>query len=112
MLIGLYVVKQFLEFLCLLVSATVLFICYIVVVHFCLFFLLSPLPFDLQVHLEVDISSVALQTQQDFNSLKMSNAKRYEVLKEILTLLGLSCELSEVPSLTPIYLFSHEKVSL
>ncbi|XP_025067832.1 biotin--protein ligase isoform X2 [Alligator sinensis] len=61
------------------------------------------------VHLELDISSVALQTQQDFNSLKMSNAKRYEVLKEILTLLGLSCELSEVPSLTPIYLFSHEK---
>ncbi|XP_019379937.1 PREDICTED: biotin--protein ligase [Gavialis gangeticus] len=62
-----------------------------------------------QVHLELDIGSVALKTQQDFNSLKMSNAKRYEVVKEILTLLGLSCELSEVPSLTPIYLFSHEK---
>nr|XP_006126053.1 biotin--protein ligase isoform X2 [Pelodiscus sinensis]XP_006126054.1 biotin--protein ligase isoform X2 [Pelodiscus sinensis]XP_025041875.1 biotin--protein ligase isoform X2 [Pelodiscus sinensis]XP_025041876.1 biotin--protein ligase isoform X2 [Pelodiscus sinensis] len=58
-----------------------------------------------QIYLEMDISSTT-QTQEDFNLLKMNNVKRYEVLKEILTLLGLSCELSEVPSLTPVYLLS------
>ncbi|CAM5079375.1 unnamed protein product [Eretmochelys imbricata] len=62
-----------------------------------------------QIYLEMDIASLTTQTQEDFNLLKMSNAKRYEVLKEILTLLGLSCELSEVPSLTPIYLLSSDE---
>ncbi|XP_066033270.1 biotin--protein ligase isoform X2 [Chamaea fasciata] len=62
-----------------------------------------------QAHLELDSSSVDVQTEEDFNLLKMSNAKRYEVLKEILTCLGLSCESSEIPVLTPIYLLSPDE---
>ncbi|NXC46419.1 BPL1 ligase, partial [Penelope pileata] len=62
-----------------------------------------------QVHLELDINSVDIQTEDDFNLLKMSNTKRYEVLKEILISLGLSCELSEIPVLTPIYLLSSDE---
>uniref|UniRef100_A0A803YP92 Holocarboxylase synthetase n=1 Tax=Meleagris gallopavo TaxID=9103 RepID=A0A803YP92_MELGA len=62
-----------------------------------------------QVHLELDTNSVDIQTEEDFNLLKMSNSKRYEVLKEILISLGLSCELSEVPTLTPIYLLSSDE---
>lgn len=64
------------------------------------------------MHLELDISSVDFQTEEDFNLLKMSNTKRYEVLKEILVSLGLSCELSEIPPLTPIYLLSSDEVRL
>ncbi|NXJ15215.1 BPL1 ligase, partial [Odontophorus gujanensis] len=62
-----------------------------------------------QVHLELDTNSVDIQTEEDFNLLKMSNPKRYEVLKEILVSLGLSCELSEIPILTPIYLLSSDE---
>ncbi|RLW07526.1 hypothetical protein DV515_00003484 [Chloebia gouldiae] len=64
-----------------------------------------------QAHLELDINSMDVQTEEDFNLLKMSNSKRYEVLREILTCLGLSCELSEIPELTPIYLLSPDEVS-
>lgn len=53
-----------------------------------------------------------VQTEEDFNLLKISNTKRYEVLKEILISLGLSCELSEIPMLTPIYLLSSDEVRL
>ncbi|XP_007943748.2 biotin--protein ligase [Orycteropus afer afer] len=59
-----------------------------------------------QVHLELPPSSLIVQTQEDFNLLKASNCKRYEVLKEILTTLGLSCEMRQVPALTPLYLLS------
>ncbi|XP_075288276.1 biotin--protein ligase isoform X2 [Opisthocomus hoazin] len=62
-----------------------------------------------QAHLELDINSMDVQTEEDFNLLKMSNTKRYEVLKEILTSLGLRCELSEIPMLTPIYLLSSDE---
>ncbi|NXS02981.1 BPL1 ligase, partial [Oxylabes madagascariensis] len=62
-----------------------------------------------QAHLELDSSSMDVQTEEDFNLLKMSNSKRYEVLREILTCLGLSCELSEIPLLTPIYLLSPDE---
>ncbi|NXP52157.1 BPL1 ligase, partial [Heliornis fulica] len=62
-----------------------------------------------QAHLELDINSVDVQTEEDFNLLKISNTKRYEVLKEILISLGLSCELSEIPVLTPIYLLSSDE---
>ncbi|KAH0624836.1 hypothetical protein JD844_032681 [Phrynosoma platyrhinos] len=65
-----------------------------------------------QVHLEVNVQSLSSQSKDDFNLLKISNAKRYEVLTKILTQLGLNCELSEVPALTPIYLLSSNKVSL
>ncbi|NXR68562.1 BPL1 ligase, partial [Rhadina sibilatrix] len=62
-----------------------------------------------QAHLELDSSCMDVQTEEDFNLLKMSNSKRYEVLKEILTCLGLSCESREVPVLTPIYLLSPDE---
>ncbi|NXC60528.1 BPL1 ligase, partial [Aleadryas rufinucha] len=62
-----------------------------------------------QAHLELDSNSMDVQSEEDFNLLKMSNSKRYEVLKEILTSLGLSCELSEVPGLTPIFLLSPDE---
>ncbi|KAK2527162.1 Hlcs [Columba guinea] len=62
-----------------------------------------------QAHLELDISSMDVQTEEDFNLLKISNTKRYEVLKEILISLGLSCDLSKIPMLTPIYLLSSDE---
>ncbi|NWX52067.1 BPL1 ligase, partial [Steatornis caripensis] len=62
-----------------------------------------------QAHLELDINSMDVQTEEDFNLLKISNTKRYEVLKDILISLGLSCELSEIPMLTPIYLLSSDE---
>ncbi|KAM9566601.1 biotin--protein ligase [Guaruba guarouba] len=62
-----------------------------------------------QAHLELDINSMDVQTEEDFNLLKISNTKRYEVLKEILTSLGLNCELSKIPMLTPIYLLSSDE---
>ena len=43
---------------------------------------------------------------ESFNELKSSNARRYEVLTEILTSLGLSCELGQTPPPSPVYLFS------
>lgn len=64
-----------------------------------------------QAHLELDSNSMDVQSEEDFNLLKMSNSMRCEVLKEILTGLGLSCELSEIPALTPIYLLSPDEVS-
>lgn len=75
-------------------------------------FFLFPLHISCQAHLELDINSMDVQTEEDFNLLKISNTKRYEVLKEILTSLGLSCELSEIPMLTPIYLLSSDEVRL
>ncbi|XP_026076355.1 biotin--protein ligase-like isoform X1 [Carassius auratus] len=61
---------------------------------------------------EAVLCQVRLETAPDahdaqgFSELKMSNGRRYEVLTEILTSLGLSCELSQVPSHSPIYLLS------
>ncbi|XP_019585859.2 biotin--protein ligase isoform X1 [Rhinolophus sinicus] len=57
-----------------------------------------------QVYLELPPSSSVVQTQEDFNLLKSSNSGRYEVLKEILTALGLSCDVKQVPALTPLHL--------
>ncbi|NXG05962.1 BPL1 ligase, partial [Sakesphorus luctuosus] len=62
-----------------------------------------------QAHLELDSNSLDVQTEEDFNLLKMSNSKRYEVLKELLVLLGLSCDSSEVPTLTPLHLLSPDE---
>ncbi|XP_072471010.1 biotin--protein ligase [Notamacropus eugenii] len=61
-----------------------------------------------QVHLEMS-PSTSVQTQEAFDLLKSSNFKRYEVLKEILTVLGISCELKKIPPLTPLYLFTAEE---
>lgn len=61
---------------------------------------------------EAVLCQVRLETAPDaqgsagFSELKMSNARRYEVLTEILTSLGLSCELSQVPPHSPVYLLS------
>ncbi|XP_016076105.1 PREDICTED: biotin--protein ligase [Miniopterus natalensis] len=57
-----------------------------------------------QVHLELPPSSSVVQTKEDFNLLKSSNSRRYEVLKEILITLGLSCDIKHVPALTPLHL--------
>ncbi|XP_054146036.1 biotin--protein ligase-like [Melozone crissalis] len=62
-----------------------------------------------QAHLELDSSAMDVQTEEDFNLLKMSNPKRFEVLREVLTCLGLSCERSEIPELTPIFLLSPDE---
>ncbi|KAM9455524.1 biotin--protein ligase isoform 2-T2 [Clarias gariepinus] len=59
-----------------------------------------------QVHLESAPDSEQVQDSAGFSELKMSNAKRYEVLTEILTSLGISCELNQVPKPSPIYLLS------
>ncbi|KAL6072537.1 hypothetical protein STEG23_030781 [Scotinomys teguina] len=57
-----------------------------------------------QAHLELPPSASVVQSQEDFNVLKSSNMRRYEVLREILTTLGLSCDVRQVPALTPLYL--------
>ncbi|XP_056366361.1 biotin--protein ligase isoform X1 [Oenanthe melanoleuca] len=62
-----------------------------------------------QAHLELDSNSMDVQTEEDFNLLKMSNSKRCEILKDFLMCLGLSCELSKIPALTPIYLLSPDE---
>ncbi|XP_067849378.1 biotin--protein ligase isoform X2 [Heptranchias perlo] len=59
-----------------------------------------------QVHLEIRPDSKMVHVQQDFRTLKLSNALRYEVLTEILTFLQLSCGLTEMPPLTPAYLLT------
>ncbi|XP_074070038.1 biotin--protein ligase isoform X2 [Macrotis lagotis] len=61
-----------------------------------------------QVHLELS-PSILIQTENAFNLLKSSNFNRYEVLKEILTVLGISCGLKKIPPLTPLYLFTAEE---
>ncbi|KAL7847549.1 hypothetical protein AOLI_G00222670, partial [Acnodon oligacanthus] len=59
-----------------------------------------------QVRLETAPDAEQVQSSAGFSELKMSNARRYEVLTEILTSLGLSCELSQVPPPSPVYLLS------
>ncbi|KAJ3589269.1 hypothetical protein NHX12_010114 [Muraenolepis orangiensis] len=58
-----------------------------------------------QVHLELAPHCEAVAVQC-FDELKVSNAKRYEVLTEILTSLGLNCELHHAPVSSPVYLLS------
>ncbi|XP_039713425.1 biotin--protein ligase isoform X3 [Pteropus medius] len=57
-----------------------------------------------QVHLELPPSSSVVQSREDFDLLKSSNMRRYEVLRDILTALGLSCDMKQVPALTPLHL--------
>ncbi|XP_078513001.1 biotin--protein ligase isoform X3 [Lissotriton helveticus] len=58
-----------------------------------------------QVQLEISPSSKDVKSE-DFNCLKLDNAKRYEVLTQILKSLGMRCELSKPPALTPLYLLT------
>ena len=53
-----------------------------------------------------------VQGQEDFDLLKSSNMRRYEVLTEILTTLGLNCDKNQVPALTPLYLLPAAEVSV
>ncbi|XP_019125008.2 biotin--protein ligase isoform X1 [Larimichthys crocea] len=58
-----------------------------------------------QVHLEISPDSTNLTTEA-FDQLKVSNALRYEVLTEILTSLGLSCEINQTPAPSPVHLLA------
>ncbi|CAL8365217.1 unnamed protein product [Lota lota] len=58
-----------------------------------------------QVHLELAPNCEAVASEC-FDELKVSNARRYEVLTEILTSLGLNCELNQAPASSPVYLLS------
>lgn len=62
----------------------------------------------LQIHLEIAPDSQNLTS--GFDELKVSNALRYEVLTEILTSLGLSCELNQTPAPSPIHLLATSPV--
>lgn len=63
----------------------------------------------LQVHLEIAPDSQNLSLE-GFNELKVSNALRYEVLTEILTSLGLSCEQNQTPAPSPVHLLATSQV--
>ncbi|KAM9320750.1 biotin--protein ligase [Gastrophryne carolinensis] len=59
-----------------------------------------------QVRLEVAPESLMNHDKGTFDSLKLSNPQRHEVLTQILISLGLECGVSSPPSLTPVYLLS------
>uniref|UniRef100_A0A3B4Z465 Holocarboxylase synthetase n=2 Tax=Stegastes partitus TaxID=144197 RepID=A0A3B4Z465_9TELE len=58
-----------------------------------------------QVHFEIAADCQNL-TSEGFDKVKLSNALRYEVLTEILTSLGLNCELNQTPTPSPVYLLA------
>ncbi|XP_040037876.2 biotin--protein ligase isoform X1 [Gasterosteus aculeatus] len=58
-----------------------------------------------QAHLEIAPDPQNL-TAKGFNELKVSNALRYEVLTEILSSLGISCELNQTPAPSPVHLLA------
>ncbi|XP_069021114.1 biotin--protein ligase [Embiotoca jacksoni] len=58
-----------------------------------------------QVHFEVSPDSQSLSSG-GFDQLKVSNSLRYEVLTEILSSLGLSCDLNQTPALSPVHLLA------
>lgn len=64
----------------------------------------------LKVHLEISPESHHLPSE-GFNQLKVSNALRYEVLTEILTSLGISCNKTQIPPLSPVHLLATDQVS-
>lgn len=59
-----------------------------------------------QVRLEIAPQCQMDYDKETFDSLKLSNPQRHEVLTQILISLGLDCEISSVPSLTPVYLLT------
>ncbi len=63
----------------------------------------------LQVHLEIAPDSQNLMSD-GFYDRKVSNMLRYEVLTEILTSLGLSCELNQTPAPSPVHLLATSQV--
>lgn len=65
---------------------------------------------SLKVHLEMSPDCHRLTTE-GFNKLKVSNALRYEVLTEILTFLGISCNKTQLPPLSPVHVLATDQVS-
>ncbi|XP_069800679.1 biotin--protein ligase [Dendropsophus ebraccatus] len=59
-----------------------------------------------QVRLEMAPQGHMDHDKETFDSLKLSNPQRHDVLTQILISLGLDCETRSVPSLTPVYLLS------
>ncbi len=59
----------------------------------------------LQVHLEIAPDSQNV-TSESFDELKVNNTLRYEVLTEIFSSLGLSCEVNQTPALSPVHLLA------
>ncbi|XP_056415587.1 biotin--protein ligase isoform X2 [Hyla sarda] len=59
-----------------------------------------------QVRLESAAQGQMDHDKETFDSLKLSNPQRHEVLTQILLSLGLDCETRSVPSLTPVYLLT------
>ncbi|XP_075053337.1 biotin--protein ligase isoform X2 [Mixophyes fleayi] len=62
-----------------------------------------------QVRLELSPESLPDHDKGTFDSLKLSNTQRHEVLTQVLTHLGLDCEASTSPSLTPVYLLTAQE---
>ncbi|KAM4727062.1 biotin--protein ligase [Anableps anableps] len=58
-----------------------------------------------QVHFDIASYSKKMDSK-DFDELKVSNALRYEILTEILNSLGVSCEPSQTPAPSPVYLLA------
>nr|XP_022341221.1 biotin--protein ligase-like [Crassostrea virginica] len=63
-----------------------------------------------QVLLDQDPTDVAL-TQDLFNQLKKSNPTRFEILTLMLTSMGISCEQTTQPELSPCFLLANEQVN-
>ncbi|CAH2219168.1 biotin-- ligase isoform X1 [Pelobates cultripes] len=61
-----------------------------------------------QIELDLTPELLTGHDKEVFDSLKLSNPRRHEVLTQLLTSLGLECELSSPPSLTPVYLLTAE----
>uniref|UniRef100_A0A8C5MAP3 Holocarboxylase synthetase n=1 Tax=Leptobrachium leishanense TaxID=445787 RepID=A0A8C5MAP3_9ANUR len=61
-----------------------------------------------QVELSLAPEHLASHDKGVFDRLKLSNPRRHEVLSQILMSLGLECQLSSPPPLSPVYLLTSE----
>uniref|UniRef100_A0A3B5MLE0 BPL/LPL catalytic domain-containing protein n=1 Tax=Xiphophorus couchianus TaxID=32473 RepID=A0A3B5MLE0_9TELE len=62
------------------------------------------------VFCQVKILYIRSANVNDFDELKVSNALRYEILTEVLNSLGVSCEPSQTPAPSPVYLLATSQV--
>ncbi|XP_077360331.1 biotin--protein ligase isoform X2 [Festucalex cinctus] len=58
-----------------------------------------------QIHLE-NAPDFHNQTTESFDGFKANNVRHYQVLAEILTSLGLSCQVNQTPAPSPVYLLA------
>lgn len=70
--------------------------------HVCMF---------LQVHFDIGPGSQGLDSEH-FDELKFSSSLRLEILTEVITSLGLSCEQNQTAVLSPVHLLATTSVSL